>query len=574
MKTHQVEKVDANPAPAESLIGFPGQASLAALRAWYAGLNARAAVAQYLGHDKADGESSRAMLSAIRKQLASFARARHREDLAALLEHRAAERLQRARVVLQAIETVRLLPTPAPLVTDRVNQWLPARAARALEAHGIKTLADLTVRVSRRRRWWPAVPGLGATGARQIEVFFASHPELTERARALIPIAAQHDVVPWDRLYVPEEVDGSHGTFRAPAATCTLRANNDYEAVQAWLGLHEAAATQRAYRKEAERLILWAVLERGRALTSLTTEDAIAYRAFLRHPTPSRRWVGPARPRTASDWKPFTGGLAPRSVAYALSVVGAMFRWLIQQRYTLANPFAGIKVRGASRSESTAVTRVFSEGEWSLVQAVAERLEWGHKWEAPAAQRLRFVLDFAYATGLRISELVAATLGQIQIDGQGDHWLHLVGKGSKAGKVAMPMMARAALDQYLMHRKRPITPAKWDPRTPLIGSIKPDSNASITTARLWSILRRFFLKVAEVIEADSPATAEKLRRASPHWMRHTHATHALARGAELTTVRDNLRHASVSTTSIYLHGDEVKRARQMDAAFPGRTRSS
>ncbi len=50
-------------------------------------------------------------------------------------------------------------------------------------------------------------------------------------------------------------------------------------------------------------------------------------------------------------------------------------------------------------------------------------------------------------------------------------------------------------------------------------------------------------------------------------MRHTHATHALARGAELTTVRDNLRHASVSTTSIYLHSDEVKRARQMDAAF-------
>ncbi|MDR7097556.1 site-specific recombinase XerD [Hydrogenophaga laconesensis] len=87
-------------------------------------------------------------------------------------------------------------------------------------------------------------------------------------------------------------------------------------------------------------------------------------------------------------------------------------------------------------------------------------------------------------------------------------------------------------------------------------------------------MRRFFLKVAEVIEADSPMTADKLRRASPHWMRHTHATHALARGAELTTVRDNLRHASIQTTSIYLHGDEVKRARQMDAAFAGRDRRS
>jgi site-specific recombinase XerD len=54
-------------------------------------------------------------------------------------------------------------------------------------------------------------------------------------------------------------------------------------------------------------------------------------------------------------------------------------------------------------------------------------------------------------------------------------------------------------------------------------------------------------------------------------MRHTHATHALARGAELTTVRDNLRHSSIATTSIYLHTDEVKRARQMGDAFAARS---
>lgn len=433
-----------------------------------------------------------------------------------------------------------------------------------MKVHGIRTLADLTVRVPRRRRWWTAITGLGATGARQVEAFFAAHPQLTAHARALVPIVAQHDVVPFERLYVPHEVDGSHGTFRAPAATCTLDANNDYEAVQAWLALHESTATQRAYRKEAERLILWAVVERGRALSSLTTEDAVAYRAFLRHPAPRGRWIGAARPRSSPEWRPFTGGLSARSVAYALSVVGAMFRWLIQQRYLLANPFAGVKVRGASRSESLAVTRVFGEWEWSVIQAVAQGLEWGHGWQAPAAQRLRFVLDFAYATGLRIGELVGATLGQIEVDAHGDHWLHLVGK---AGKVALPPLARAALDQYLMQRKLPITPSRWDPRTPIVGSLDQEDAAGIMATRLWSIMRRFFTKVAEVIDADSPATAEKLRRASPHWMRHTHATHALARGAELTTVRDNLRHASISTTSIYLHGDEVKRARQMGTAF-------
>jgi site-specific recombinase XerD len=83
-------------------------------------------------------------------------------------------------------------------------------------------------------------------------------------------------------------------------------------------------------------------------------------------------------------------------------------------------------------------------------------------------------------------------------------------------------------------------------------------------------MRRFFVQAADVIHADHPATAEKLRRASPHWMRHSHASHALARGAESTTVRDNLRHASIATTSMYLHSDEIQRAKQMNQAFAAR----
>lgn len=87
--------------------------------------------------------------------------------------------------------------------------------------------------------------------------------------------------------------------------------------------------------------------------------------------------------------------------------------------------------------------RVFSEGEWAIIRAVANGLEWSYGWQTPAAQRLRFVLDFAYATGLRSSEIVGATLGQIETDAQGDHWLKLVGKASKAGKVALPPLVPA-----------------------------------------------------------------------------------------------------------------------------------
>jgi hypothetical protein len=122
---------------------------------------------------------------------------------------------------------------------------------------------------------------------------------------------------------------------------------------------------------------------------------------------------------------------------------------------------------GGNPASAIDASHAFTEGEWALVRTIADGLEWSgwsSGWAAPAAHRLRFLLDFGYATGLR-------------------------------------------------------------------------------------------------------ALAEKLRRASPHWMRHTHATHALNRGAELTTVHDNLRHTSVSTTWIYLHSDEVKRARQIGDAF-------
>jgi site-specific recombinase XerD len=95
----------------------------------------------------------------------------------------------------------------------------------------------------------------------------------------------------------------------------------------------------------------------------------------------------------------------------------------------------------------------------------------------------------------------------------------------------------------------------------VINSLEADSRDAINSVRLSMMLRPAPLPpvgrqvAAKAIEPDHARLAEKLPRASPHWMRHSHATHALGRGAELTTVRDNLRHASVSTTSIYMHSD-------------------
>lgn len=545
--------------------GFPSADELAALRAWYAGLSARESVQRYLGPQKASGQSSRSMLSNVRRKLARHARARQREDLAEVFEHDAAERLVRARSAAHAIEVLRHLPLPQPAISDAVAVWLPARTSASLKRAGIESLADLTVRVPRRRRWWTAVPGLGMTAARQVEAFFAGYPDLTARAQALIKASAPV-LRPWEQFVVPTDIDGSSGTFRAPRATCALDANNDFEAVEAWLMLQESRATQRAYRKEAERLMLWAIHERDRALSSLTTEDAIAYRAFLRKPMPGDRWVGPACPRSSPEWRPLAGPLTARSTAYALSVLGALYRWLIEQRYLLANPFAGIKVKGGKQGAPLDAQRGFSTHEWSLVREAAEHLEWRDGWSEQAAQRLRFMLDFWRATGLRPSEMVGATLGQIRRDDHGDDWIHVLGKGHKEGDVAVPLSAIGALERYLSQRGLPTARASWHPDTPLVPSLEGESG--ITAARVWAVFRRFFGQVAKHLEEAAPSTAQKLLRATPHWLRHTHATHALEAGVELTTVRDNLRHASVATTSVYLHTDQARRARQMRGAFP------
>jgi site-specific recombinase XerD len=549
---------------------LPSADALAALRAWYEGLSARDAVRRYLGNARADGQSSRAILSAVRRQLAKAAIRRHRADLAGtfLRVDEPADPRKPVQRLSDAIDDLKSVALPVPRITDDVALWFTARTSAALEAAGIGTLAELTLRVPRRKMWWHGIRGLGVRGAKGIETFFSMNPELTERARLLLPAPLSPTVVPWELIRMPQELNGSAGVFRAPRASCVLGARNDHEAVTAWLERHEAPATQRAYKKEAERLILWAVLERNKAMSSLTTEDATAYRAFLRRPTPHLRWVGPSRPRNSTDWKPFAGSLSPKSVAYSLSVLNSLFRWLVEQRYVLANPFAGLKVRGAAKTGALDPTRSFTSGEWTLLRSVADGLEWSYGWSKQAAARLRFLLDFSYATGLRASELVGARLGNIEDDQNGGHWLCVLGKGSKSGRVALPPLARAALDRYLMQRGLPVTPSKWKPTTPLVAQVDTDLVASITAARLWAVCKRFFKTAAAVLDESSPALATKLRTATTHWMRHTHATHAIERGVELTTVRDNLRHASIATTSTYLHSDDARRARQVAQAFP------
>ena len=92
---------------------------------------------------------------------------------------------------------------------------------------------------------------------------------------------------------LPAALDGSQGENRSLSGGCQIQAENDWQAIQCWLvEFNGSPQTTRAYRKEAERLLLWSVRQRHKPLSSLLREDFHAYQQFLADPQPATYWCG------------------------------------------------------------------------------------------------------------------------------------------------------------------------------------------------------------------------------------------------------------------------------------------
>ena len=78
------------------------------------------------------------------------------------------------------------------------------------------------------------------------------------------------------------------------------------------------------------------------------------------------------------------------------------------------------------------------------------------------------------------------------------------------------------------------------------------------------------LSAVQAIEARDQKSAERIREASAHWLRHTYGSHASARGVPQDVLQSNLGHESLATTSIYLKAEKGRRHRAMQEAFGAR----
>jgi integrase/recombinase XerD len=223
-------------------------------------------------------------------------------------------------------------------------------------------------------------------------------------------------------------------------------------------------------------------------------------------------------------------GLAAASVARRLSAIRQLYRFLYSEGHRSDDPAAVIE--GPKRGRSLPKVLTIKQVDDLLAQA-REGVNAEAKPERLRAARLNCLLEVLYATGLRVSELVALPEAAARRD---QRMLVIRGKGGRERLVPLNDQAKRTMTDYLALRVE----AKLDKSKWLFPSFGESGHLS----------RQHF---ARELKALAAAAGLKASQVSPHVLRHAFASHLLQNGADLRVVQTLLGHADISTTQIYTH---------------------
>lgn len=387
---------------------------------------------------------------------------------------------------------------------------------------------------------------------------------------------------PLEYVVIGDELSGRQGTNRAGGRR-QVAADTDREAVLAWLArCADSPNTLANSRREAERLLLWAMFQAGKPLSSLTHEDLLLYARFLADPQPAERWVMTSRrklPRRHPDWRPFAGPLSSASARQALVVVNSLFSWLVQAGYLAGNPLALARQRRARSAPR--IVRYLDEELWGHVKAAIVAMPTTTPREQATQTRARWLFSLLFLCGLRISEVANNTMGSFfcRTDkaGQSRWWLEIIGKGAKTRLVPATSELMVELARYRTslglapipreHETTPLLVPVWWRAADHAGSAQ-GVPAPLTRAAIHETIKFVFELAAHRVQAQGEAyaaQADRLRAASAHWLRHT-AGSRMADDIDLRYVRDTLGHVSIATTTVYLHSDDDRRHGAVEGA--------
>ncbi len=239
---------------------------------------------------------------------------------------------------------------------------------------------------------------------------------------------------------------------------------------------------------------------------------------------------------STDDLRGYLGSLARRrfaasSVARRLSAIRQLYRFLYAEGHRADDPSAVIE--GPKRNRALPKVLSIAEVDRLLAQARADmgQADQGAPKQLRAA-RLACLIEVLYATGLRVSELIALPISAAERNAR---MLTVRGKGNKERLVPLNEAAKKAMAEYLalLSSANGVRETKW--LFPSFG-------------RTGHLTRQHFAR-----ELKALAAAAGLRQVSPHVLRHAFASHLLHNGADLRVVQTLLGHADISTTQIYTH---------------------
>ncbi|RZL94911.1 MAG: integrase, partial [Variovorax sp.] len=286
---------------------------------------------------------------------------------------------------------------------------------------------------------------------------------------------------------------------------------------------------------------------------------------------PPPAWCGARHhQRWSPMWRPLEGPLTSVALRQALIIVKSLFAFLMSQSYVMGNPFAAVALP-PNPQRPLGSNRTLTFVQWDHI----DRLLLDHA-DTQAGRRLRRGMRWLYATGLRLAEITSVKCEDLErvdykkADGSvaTDWLLSVIGKGGRSRQVPVPAelvdelgdeLARHGFERQLgaLSNRGIHVMARFDAE---LG--RP---AAWSASGLYQAIKAFLARAAEGLDG---VDAQQLRKASTHWLRHSHGSHAL-QGREgrtpvpIQVVQNNLGHASVGTTSMYLTTERDERMKAM-----------
>jgi integrase/recombinase XerD len=235
-------------------------------------------------------------------------------------------------------------------------------------------------------------------------------------------------------------------------------------------------------------------------------------------------------------------GLSPATASRRRAAVRQFYRFAVEEGWRADDPARRVEAPRRGRP----LPKLLSRDEVSRLIAAAGEKDGG------AGLRLACIVELLYASGLRVSELVALPLAAVIRD---PAYLMVTGKGNKTRLAPLNTAAREAVKAYLVVRRGFLAAGVKD--SPWLFPSPRGAEGRLTTRRLAQLLD----------EAAADAGIDPAR-VSPHVLRHAFATHLLEGGADLRVVQTLLGHADIATTQIYTHVAEARLRETVLRAHP------